>query len=193
MKLRILALLFITLSAQAVTETVTINFESRRTPDLSVYQANLKTYKWTMYNGSSVVNLTEYTPVMYWAYSNNAPGVVTASVSIVSATGGTFTATFSTADLNAASGTYIYGVGLLSDAGVTIARQGRFEIIDDPYAGGADAITFRTNVNWQTINWIGLPTFATGEFLRIESDGIFTQMYAAGLNLSSMTNAPGEL
>jgi hypothetical protein len=105
-----------------------------------VYQATSKTFLWTARNSGAALNLTGYTPFMYWAQSNSASAIVTASCAIVSATGGTFTATFTPSDLNT-NGTCMYGVGVVSGS-VSVAAHGTFTIVRDPYATGASNVTF---------------------------------------------------
>ena len=145
-------------------ESKTLDFVREAAPALKVYQANQKSYTWTLENDGTAVDLTGYTPFMFWATSNRASAIVTASCSVASATAGTFNATFTSADLNATltgAAVYVYGVGV-SSGGVTTARQGNFQITPDPYASGVAAVTYTTNVNWALINWINLPSYATG-------------------------------
>jgi hypothetical protein len=94
-------------------------------------------------NGQKV-NLTGYTPFMFIAPSNTHPSIVTSACAIVTATNGTFTATWTPAMLNT-NGTWIYGVGITDADGDTTARQGVFVLTPDPFAQGAGAMTMTTN------------------------------------------------
>jgi hypothetical protein len=156
-----IALLFCMLSGgafAAIDDPKSIDFTSQTQPALQVYQASEKSYLWTVRNAGQILDLSGYAPFMYWATSNTAQAVVTASVEVVNATAGTFRATFSPASLNYAGGIRgaIYAVGVTSN-NITIARQGGFTIIADPYAAGVSPIDYSTNVNWANYNWVGLP------------------------------------
>ena len=139
-------------------QAVTVDFDGGRAPALQVYQANYKTFLWSVKNGISAVDLTGYSPLMYWTTSNSALTVVTASCSVVSATAGTFTATFVPSQLNYTASNWIYGVGL-SSGSVTVARQGTFTILADAYAMGGmtNAVSWVTNLNCDLINFINPP------------------------------------
>ena len=149
----LLALPLAALAAGPATD-ITIDFAARTAPAQEVYQANAKTFNVTLKNAGATVNMTNYTPFFYWANSNTAAAIVTAACTVVSTTGGTFTATFTPAGLNSA-GTKIYGVGLTSN-NVTVARQGAMVITPDPYAANVAPVTYTTNINWALINWSNL-------------------------------------
>ena len=160
MKLRLWLLAMIavaacgTVRANPPATPISIDWTSGSAPGLTVYQAGPRVYDVTVRNGGTAVNLTGYTPVMYWSTSNTAASVVTGSVAIVTATSGTFRATFSASDLNYTQGAYLYGVGLTSN-NYTTARQGALRILYDPLAAGASAVTWSTNVNLSLYTFTG--------------------------------------
>lgn len=127
-------------------QSLTLDFNGQIAPALTVFQANQKTFQWSLINNGTALSGTGYTPFMYWAQSNTAASVVTATCTWVTQTSGIFNASFSPSDLNT-SGSKIYGVGVVS-GNVTVARQGVFTMRPDPYASGAGAITYTTNLNW---------------------------------------------
>lgn len=149
-----LAMMAAALTAHAGIDTpLTVDFSGRTAPALDVYASNVKTFRVSVLNTGAAVNLTGYTPVFFWAVSNQATAVVTASCSVVSTSGGVFNATLSASDLNYAGGSYIYGVGVTSN-GTTTARQGVLRIIPDPLASGAGPVTWTTNLNWSLYTFV---------------------------------------
>lgn len=138
-------------------ESKVIDFSYQTAPALKVYQANQKTYQWTVKNNNTAVNGTGYTPFMYIAASNRAVGVVTAACTWVTQTAGVFNAVFSPTMLNT-NGAWIYGVGLTSN-NVTVARQADFTIIPDPYATGAGTLTFSYGINWSLYTFTNTATY----------------------------------
>lgn len=151
----IAALLALTMTASAAPqENLTSDFASGTAPGKQVYSCNEKSYLVTLRNNGTNWNGSGYTPVMYWTTNNSATGIVAAACSWQSQTGGVFVATFSATDLNFAAGNYIYGVGA-SAGSVTIARQGSFTILRDPYAAGGTPVTFSTPVNGSLYLWSG--------------------------------------
>lgn len=158
-------------------QSVTVDFDGGKAPALQVYQANQKTFLWSVKNGINAVNLTGYSPLMYWTTSNTALTVVTASCSVVTATAGTFTATFVPAQLNYAASNWIYGVGL-SSGSVTVARQGTFTILADAYAMGGmtNAVSWVTNLNCDLINFINPPwnNITNSSYTKAETDAKYS-------------------
>lgn len=141
--------------------TATIDYAYESVPTYTVYQASERSWVWTVRNYSATQDITGQTPFMYWATSNSAGSVVTARCAIVVATSGTFRATFTPTDLNY-TGRVVYGVGLRGTNGnAVVARQGALVIVADPYASGVGAITWTTNVDWNTITWLNLPGFVS--------------------------------
>lgn len=170
MKLLAIVILFAASSYAQTFESRTVNLVSGTPPDLEAYQANIKGYEWTLRNGASAINLAGKTPFMLWYREPFSASVVTAQVSVVSATGGVFRATFQPSDLNpswftnATSGStnLRYAVGVEYSGGDEAISHGRFRLIADPGAAGAVGVTFfSTNLNWATINWTGLPDWLT--------------------------------
>jgi hypothetical protein len=142
-------------STAAPSTPLTLDFSARTAPALEVYQANAKDFAVTLKNSGAAFDLTGYTPAFYWAPSNTSPVIVTAACTVVSATGGTFTASLSASDLNS-TGNKLYGVGVVSNS-ATIARQGTLTILPDPFAAGAAPVTWTTNINAALINWLNPP------------------------------------
>ena len=156
---------------------VTVDWSQTRTTRLEAYEAGARTYLVTVQNEGVAVDLGDYTPSMWWATSNTATSISTATVSIVNATAGTFRATFSAAALNYTGGRYIYGVGLTSGSYST-ARIGTFIINSDPYASGASPVVWTTNINWALYNYEN--TAVSGP-------------YRAGAGITASTNADGSV
>lgn len=126
--------------------SLAIDWQQTTAPALTVYQANSRTFTVTMRSGATPINLTGYTPRMWWALSNTAPSYVGATCTVLVATSGTFTATWTASDLNHAQGNFVYGVGLTSNT-YTTAQMGTLTIRSDPYAAsGAAPITWASNV-----------------------------------------------
>jgi hypothetical protein len=99
---------------------------------------------------------------MAWATNATAAITTTASVSVVGVSTGLVDFAFAPADLNHAAGRSMSEVGVSTTAGVSrVYRQGTFLIAGSPYAGGAAVVNWQTNVNWGTINWVGLPAYAS--------------------------------
>ncbi|MFA5378102.1 MAG: hypothetical protein WC455_20285, partial [Dehalococcoidia bacterium] len=173
------------------------DFDGGKAPALQVYQANYKTFLWSVKNGISAANLTGNPPFMYWT-TNNAPDsqVVTAICTIVNATAGTFTATFKPADLNHAASNWIYGVGMSSNGlGVTVARQGTFTILADAYAMGntTNSTVWTSTINCDTITFINGPweAYTNAGYSKAESDA----KYSTGtpLYVESYTGSVGSV
>ena len=98
-----------------------VDFNASIAPMVQAYQANAKAFDVSLKNGNSPVVLTGYTPFLWYAVSNKSTAISTAACAIVSATGGTFTASFSPAGLNT-NGMFWYGVGITAGTGATTAR-----------------------------------------------------------------------
>jgi hypothetical protein len=177
----IIVMLLAAVAVGQITESYIVNYAGRRAPDIETYQANSRIYEWTLINGSEPVDLTGLTPFMWWAPSATYTGVVPASISVVNETGGVFRATFAPADLNYAAGSYVYAVGFNATGGTTTARMGSYKMLPDIFATGVDPIHFSQIVNWEAYTWLNVPA---------ETDPHFTAAYAAGLDLSTMSNAP---
>ena len=137
--------------------SVDVDWSQTRATQLEAYEAGPRNYLVTCKNRGSVINLTGYTPVMWWATSNTAASVSTAACAIVSATGGTFRASFSASALNYSGGRYIYGIGLTSGTYSSV-RLGTFLLHDDPYASGATPITWTSNINWALYTFLNTAT-----------------------------------
>ena len=134
---------------------IAVDSQSETVEGVTVYKGSPRSFLLSMTDGSGVMPLTNTTPFMAWETSVDADSVVTASVSIVSATGGTAIASFSAPDLNYTPGTYVYEVGILDGSTPTTVRQGSFSIRASPYSTGASATTFASNLVIAAYNWIG--------------------------------------
>lgn len=188
-----LAIVGITMNARAQTyEAHDINYSSGTGPDLQAHQANLQGYEWTVRNGTAAVDLTGNAPFMYWFQDPLSAGIVTAQITVVSATAGVFRALFEPSDLNPSFMTNLasgatnlrYGVGLTFSGGPSVARQGRFRLLSDPFSAGGVGQTFATtNVNWTLINWIGLPAFITDAE---SNSNIYARVNGGWTNISAL-------
>jgi hypothetical protein len=161
--------------AQIAPLPITVNSYSETAPPLILYKASPRTIRVTHLDGTTPTDLTGLTPVLTWATNDTAGGIVTSSVSIVSATGGVFDATFSAAQLNYTGGRYLYEVGVAP----TVTRQGVMTLNNSPYGSGVGAVTFGTNVNWGLV----LAYLNAGQ-----GPGI-----ADGITISQTTNSNGQL
>lgn len=157
---------------------ISVDYTYPTAPALQVYRANARTFTVTVKNSGTVVDLTGYTPSMWWATSNTASSYVTGTCAVVTATAGTFRCSFSSAALNYAPGTYVYGIGLTSGT-YTTARMGTLVITGDPAASGATPLaTSSTNVTIGAYSWTGaFPTSAIPalpQYLTAEADTLQT-------------------
>ena len=139
---------------------VTINSRAQTAPPVVVYKGGEQVFRVTFKDGSAASDISGQTPFMSWATNASASVVSTSSVSVVGASTGVVDFTFSPAALNHDAGRYIYEAGVLTaDGNARVYRQGVFQIFGSPYAGGADSITWVTNLNWGTIAWLNLPDY----------------------------------
>jgi hypothetical protein len=170
---------------------VTVDFSARIAPAIEIYQANERVFNVTLVN-KGILSLTNLTPTMWWAVSSNSSSIVTGAVSILNTNAGLFQVAFSPSQLNT-NGTFIYGVGA-TGSGYTTARQGQFVIKPDPYATGANPITFGTNLNWALISsYIGTAAYGpyrvgSGMTATTNTDGSLTLAAGAGTVDLSFTN-----
>jgi len=181
-------------------QNVTINLEDSSSPDLFVYQANQKIYRFTYLNGTNAVDLSTKRPFLSWSWSGYASTRVTSSWALVSGTTNKVDFTFSPASLNTNGGPFLYEVGYENTNGaVEVWLQGDLTIYPSPYASGVGAIDFGTNLNWGLYNWVGLPNWVlTGTIQGASSNHfsvatnhatIFYQTNGlTGTDLSALTN-----
>ena len=137
---------------------ITVNSQSPLIPALSVFQANRAAIQATFMDGTNAASIsTNATCFMYWSTSPVASNVVTSTVARVSSN--VFLCTFQPGDLNYSGGirSAIYGVGVISNGIVGTYLQGAFTIRSDPYAAGAPPITWTTNINCASYNWLNAP------------------------------------
>ena len=147
----LLGLLAVTAWGQAPAPyPLTVNSRSATMPMLNVYRASQAQFALSFTDVATKSDITGQTVFMSWSTNQNATSVSTAAVSIVIATNGTALATFSPASLNYTPGRYIYEVGCISNAIVSVYRQGVMQINGSPYATGSDPIVWNTN----RLNWI---------------------------------------
>lgn len=164
-KLAIVATLFFGMYAHADAPApypITVNSRAQTAPPVTVYRAAEAVLRVTFADGDTASDLTGAYPFMAWATNASAAVVSTAAVSVVAGSTGVVDFTFSPSSVNYAAGSYLYEVGVKSGTGSTrIYRQGKFNIFGSPYAGGAGAVNWSTDVNWNLVNWINLPNYMT--------------------------------
>lgn len=139
---------------------LTINSRSQTAPQITAYRSSQSIYALTFVDGSTASDLTGHTVWMAWSTNATASTVSTAVCAIVSATGGTATATFSAAAMNYAAGRYIYEVGVTTGGNTRVYRQGVLVIVGSPYATGGSSVPWTTNWPWSLIS--GTPTTLEG-------------------------------
>jgi hypothetical protein len=164
---------------------LTVNSRGQYLDGIEVYRAAPRTFALTFQDGTNRTDLTGHTVWMAWSTNETAATVSTATCAVVSATGGTATATFSAAALNHAPGLYWYQVGAITNGSVSVVRHGRMTIRGSPYASGASAIVWTSNVVWGTFNPVGWPVTVTSSNL---ADGLTSASnYAAAVAASTGT------
>ena len=166
---------------------VTINSRSATAPNLSAYRSGQQVYRVTFTDGSTASDISGATAFMGWSTNATAATTSTATVSVVGATTGLVDFTFSPAALNYAPGRYIYEVGVLNASVPSVYRRGTFIIEGSPYSAGAAPITWTTNVNLGTINWIGTMPKAN-----LPTDIVYGVIAAGTTNAAPSTSTNGS-
>ena len=146
-----------------IIEPQVMNYRSRTAPAIESFQANQRTYQWTVLNGTDPVNLAGNEPFLYWHMAGHE-GIVPATITVIDASNGVFNASFAPADLNPefmGSETIIvsYVVGVDVTGGPTTARNGTMRIHPDPRAAGVDVTQFTKTIAWANYESVGLPDF----------------------------------
>ena len=134
-----------------------INSRSQTAPPLTAFRANERTFRVTFKDGSTASDVSAYVPFCNWATSTVASVVSTSSWAFVaSGTNGVVDFTFDPTAVNHAAGRYIYEVGVAASNGTARSyAQGAFIIQGSPTGGGAGAVNWTTNMNWNKITWTG--------------------------------------
>ena len=179
---KILAALMVLFSASVLIadppELKTLDYVLQSDTDLKCYQANVKTYRWTILNNTTKVDGTGYSPFMYWSQRSTASIIYTASCSWVTQTNCVFDAQFSSQQTST-NGTFIYGVGI-SSGGISVVRQGKFQILPDPYSYGNYALVGGGTINWSNMTYIGTDIsgpYAAGSNVNFRTKGSAGQFY----------------
>jgi hypothetical protein len=183
---------FIGVARADIAEPQVLELTQQSAPALRVYQANRKTFSWTVKQNGQKANLTGYTPWMYIAASNRSSSIVTSACAVVVATNGTFNAVWSSAMLNT-NGTWIYGVGYTDTNGTTTARQGVFVMTPDPFATGASPLTMTTNINAALYNWLNAPWVLTTDFATYTQNVTAAAGDITAVNITAGTGLTGTV
>lgn len=148
-------------------------------PEKRVAQYSTKTYQVTLTSNGRTWDATGYGLAAYWATSNNAPSVIPATCAWTTQTTGVGTVTFSSTNLSYAAGRYVWGVGVTNTAtgASSIAGQGVFVLLADPYAAGGTnavftAVTNLASYTASTTNWTGPAQTNIVDFSKEEADAL---------------------
>ena len=156
------------LFAQLPVQNETANLSNHYTPALQAFGGNTVTWQWSLKNGTSPVDLTTLTPIMWYAKDPLSVGTVTATCAIVGApTAGIFNATFNASDMPQTNQVYVYSVGV-SDGGILNFSQSSLTMKPDPYAAGGASLNTNVAINWAALTWIGLPATITSGALEVD-------------------------
>ena len=138
-----LASLALVTAATAFDIPRTIDASQPLAPALEIQQNNRYSILWTVKVQGQLANLGGLTGVCYYATSNTVAGTVRAACEIVSASNGTFRSVFTPTDLNT-NGTFMYGVGVMTNGQATIFEQGVLTLTPDPFAAPGSGRTLMT-------------------------------------------------
>ena len=139
---------------------LTISSRADSAPPVSVFCANEASFLASFVDGATPSDLTNMVPYMEFTTNVNSSSVSTSSYQIVSLAEAKVKFTFSPSQLNAPSGRYVYEIGVRSGGTTRTYRQGVFLVHASPSSGGASQIDWTTPINWSTVSWIGLPSYA---------------------------------
>ena len=159
---------------------ITIDARESKAPKTFCYRANARTYRFTVQDGATNMNLSGMTVKGYWFKTINATNVIQGTATKVnSGTNGQVDVAFAAADLNHGKGNYIYGVTITENGSTVTINQGPFEIRPSPPVTGVSTTSFGETMNFAVFT----------NFQNTATSG----PYRAGTNITLSANSDGSV